>query len=197
MLQKGEPLARKLHEMFPWLKIVMVMREPIARMISYSRMFTQRGGIFAYKGCQDGQSLFDCLYWRFDYNESHYDTALEGWLQVFPPEQIHVMQFEVLQENPEAQLLGLKKFLGLNPELPDVPLRNVNSRRVGTGYPITRKQYSSLVKAVRPRAEHVATLLQERGLANGTQWIMRWQEIWQRNLDACDGNGQCFVDSRR
>jgi hypothetical protein len=38
--QRGLPLARQLHALYPWLKIVISMREPIARAISYTRMHT-------------------------------------------------------------------------------------------------------------------------------------------------------------
>ena len=38
---KGEPLARELRETFPWLKIVIMMREPISRVISWTRMWTR------------------------------------------------------------------------------------------------------------------------------------------------------------
>lgn len=40
---KGEDLAREIHNVFPWLKIVVMMREPISRVISYTRMWTQKG----------------------------------------------------------------------------------------------------------------------------------------------------------
>lgn len=39
---KGEPLARKIHETFPWVKIVIMMREPISRMVSWTRMWTRK-----------------------------------------------------------------------------------------------------------------------------------------------------------
>lgn len=39
-MQKGEPLAKMVHATFPWIKIVVMIREPISRMISYTRMWT-------------------------------------------------------------------------------------------------------------------------------------------------------------
>ena len=59
---KGRPMAEMLHEHFPWLKIVLVMREPISRMISYTRMFTLRD--HKRKGCKSRESAFDCMYQR-------------------------------------------------------------------------------------------------------------------------------------
>jgi hypothetical protein len=40
-VQRGKTLATKLYATFPWLKIVIFMREPIARAISYTRMHTR------------------------------------------------------------------------------------------------------------------------------------------------------------
>lgn len=57
--RKGEPLAADLYSLFPWIKIVMIMREPISRVISYSRMYTERG--HGEKGCFHDSPLYDCL----------------------------------------------------------------------------------------------------------------------------------------
>lgn len=191
---KGEALARKLYRLFPWLKIVMVMREPISRMISYTRMYTLRG--HRIKGCQVGQTLYECLRWRFDVEDSHYDKALEGWLKVFPTEQVLVMQFEELQEDIEGQLRKLKDFLGLDPELPKYRFNNVNRKQNPEGYPITRQEYQELIDAVQPHAERALMLLEGKGLANTSAWMMRWMEIWQQNLEACDPEGNCRINSK-
>ena len=58
-LQKGQALAPKLYKLFPWLKIVIMLREPISRAISYTRMHTQLK--HPTKGCSDGESLYECL----------------------------------------------------------------------------------------------------------------------------------------
>jgi hypothetical protein len=40
-MQMGVKLSPQLHELFPWLKIVVMLREPISRAISYTRMHTR------------------------------------------------------------------------------------------------------------------------------------------------------------
>ena len=57
--RKGESLAAELYALFPWIKIVMILREPISRVISYSRMYTIRGN--EEKGCFHDSPLYDCL----------------------------------------------------------------------------------------------------------------------------------------
>lgn len=191
---KGEALAKKLHVLFPWLKIVMVMREPISRMISYTRMYTLRG--HRVKGCQTGQTLYQCLRWRFDAEDSHYDKALEGWMKVFPIDQILVLQFEKLQEDIEGQLHKLKEFLGLDPALPKFKFRNVNRKQNPKGYSITRQEYQELIDTVQPHVERTMMLLESKRLANTSEWMMRWMGIWDQNLGACDPEGNCRINSK-
>lgn len=57
---RGGPLARRLYRLFPWLKIVIMIREPISRIISYTRMHTQ-STFQEWKACNPGSSLFTCL----------------------------------------------------------------------------------------------------------------------------------------
>lgn len=56
---KGTLLAPELHRLFPWIKLVIIMREPLSRLISYVRMYTQRG--HEVKGCLGDRNMYDCL----------------------------------------------------------------------------------------------------------------------------------------
>ena len=56
---KGAAIAPELSTLFPWIKLVIIMREPLSRLISYVRMYTQRQ--HEVKGCLEGRSMFDCL----------------------------------------------------------------------------------------------------------------------------------------
>lgn len=192
---KGRALSTELHGLFPWLKIVMMMRDPISRMISYTRMFTVRevGG----KGCMPPKTIYGCLHKGLSKESAVYANALEAWLETFPAEQVHVIQFEDLQENEQRVLHDLKVFLGMDAQLPvQEKLRNVNSRKNDGGYPLTLEEYQSLVALVRPGAERVAKLLGDKGIKNEEEWIGRWESVWDRVIEeSCDDDGQCEVNS--
>jgi hypothetical protein len=198
--QKGQPLASELYSLFPWIKIVLFLREPISRIISYSRMYTEKN--HAKKGCFDGLALYDCLRPFFEERgeqqrsgHGHYDEALEGWLQVFPRDQIKIIQFEELQEDPNTIVTELKKFLGMDPNLPKIVLQNLNSRKQG-GWPMELAEYTDLVGKARPHAERLASMLDSAGLADGKKWIARWEFVWNRQImEGCDAQGQCLVNS--
>lgn len=126
---------------------------------------------------------------------AHYDDAMAGWIKVFPSDQIHVIQFEQLQEDPNKILHDLKIFLGMDPTLPKIVLSNLNNRKAG-GYPMHRAEYQELVDKSLPHAERLAAMLDEAGLANGEEWMARWLAVWKRQVEeGCDENDQCLVNS--
>lgn len=119
-----------------------------------------------------------------------------GWLTTFPTDQLHVIQFEELQETPEKVLYDLKAFLGMDVDLPDRTIANVNSRREGRGYPMGRGQYMRLVRMVKQDAERTAEMLDRYGLADKTAWLSRWQSVWNEWLNECPTfEEECSIDS--
>jgi hypothetical protein len=200
---KGEDLAREIHKVFPWLKIVVMMREPISRVISYTRMWTQKGVRTSTHrdnriACDDGEDLFDCLYPHLTPTAytGHYAAPLEGWLKVWPADQIHVIQFEEFVSETDAVMRRLKKFLGLDPTLPEnQQLYNVNTRKDSGGSPMKRREYRTLIEMARPDSERVADLLQKHGLAEKDAWMRRWQQVWDGNLKACGPDRICMINS--
>lgn len=189
-------LAQVIHEALPWIKIVMVLREPLSRLISYTRMYTERED--AAKGCLNGRSMYTCLrYKHLDPRgtNSNYSVPLAAWLAAFPDEQIHVIQFEELQESPDEIAFRLKQFLGLDTSKPQKRLYNTNARKVSGGYDMRKDEYLDLVNQVRWDALNVAKLLSDRGLVDRETWIQRWEAVWRRNLDACSETDGCRINS--
>ena len=148
------------------------------------------------KGCGPDEPLFNCLLTQFDpgCTNSNYSTPLEGWLKTFLPEQIHVIQFEELQEDTDGVLRSLKSFLGMDPELPKKQLRNTNDRKAA-GMPMKREEYEKLLALARPDAERTASLLAHFVGKDRLKWMARWEAVWDAMLATCDDNGNCLVDS--
>lgn len=189
-------LAQVIHEAFPWVKIVMVLREPLSRLISYTRMYTERQD--ALKGCLNGRSMYACLrYVHLDPRgtNSNYSVPLEAWLRAFRREQVHIIQFEELQERPDEVAFRLKEFLGMDTSKPKKALYNTNARKVSGGYSMSREQYLDLVNQVRWDALHVAKLLSDGGFVNREVWMQRWEAVWRKNLEACSKIDGCLINS--
>jgi hypothetical protein len=200
---KGEDLAREIHKAFPWLKIVVMMREPISRVISYTRMWTQKGvRTSTHKdnriACDADEDLFDCLYPHLTPTAytGHYAVPLEGWLKVWPADQIHVIQFEEFIAETETVMRRLKTFLGLDPALPEnQQVYNVNTRKDSGASPMKRREYRTLIEMARPDSERVADLLHRHGLADRKTWMKRWEQVWKDNLESCNEDRICMVNS--
>lgn len=119
---------------------------------------------------------------------------MESWFQHFPASQFHIIQFEELQEDPVSVMTRLKEFLGLDPNLPKKKLKNTNLRKSG-GYQMAIEEYKMLLEQVRWDSERIASMLSERGLADKTTWLGRWEKVWIENLKTCDDNGICYINS--
>lgn len=90
----------------------------------------------------------------------------------------------------------LKMFLGMDPNLPEhSSLYNVNTRKSTGGSLMTKKQYRKLIRLARPDSERVAQLLHERGLADGKEWMGRWEGVWDGILQSCNASKICMVNS--
>jgi hypothetical protein len=88
----------------------------------------------------------------------------------------------------------LKEFLGMDSDLPKKELKNTNLRKSG-GYQMTIEEYRRLLEQVRWDSEKVASMLSERGLGDKTSWLARWEKVWDENLETCDDNGICVINS--
>jgi hypothetical protein len=183
----GDVLAPKFKELFPWLKIVFVMRERIGRAMSWKNMLAEKFD----HGCKG--NLARCL--RGSLTKMNYSDPLSAWLEHFPAEQIYVMQFEALAEDPEPELRRMKEFLGLDPALPEAELRNVNSRPGSSGWPMTREEYESLIEESRSDAVALIEVLEKHNLGNGKTWMAKWEAVWNKNLKTCDSKGKCAISS--
>ena len=188
--QYADSMPALLRKLFPWLRLVFVLRERIGRSMSWKTMMGQKFN----KGCPKN-NLYKCL--KGTMQKINYTTAMGAWLDHFPPEQIHIIQFEQLDDDPEGILYKLKEFLGLNPNQPPAELRNVNQRVGSSGWPLKQKEYLDLVDAARKDGEKLAYMLEKNGLYSRMEWMERWESVWARNLETCQTgpNGVCSISS--
>lgn len=64
----------------------------------------------------------------FYYDTAHYAEQLERYLEVFPPEQLHIIVFDDFKRDVAAVYAGVLKFLGLEPFTPNFKVVNQNKR---------------------------------------------------------------------
>jgi hypothetical protein len=203
LVRSGDILSRPLHRLMPWLKLIVSLREPISRAASMLIHLKDLNG----EGCLGTNPLGWCLMYESQINGSlsgarttNYSFPMRSWLQEWPKEQIHVVQYEELTEeqNEAAELRRVKNFLGINPDKPSyIGLGLVNSRKFTIrpeGWPMRREEYEGLIELVRPDVDALLDVLDQYGqLRDRAAWFKRWQDVWESNLGSCDENGNCNI----
>lgn len=112
-------VARRLKEHLPDVKLLVLLRNPVDRLISNFGHNTQwvPGWKERYPdvqtyfyGCSDND------YYQID--KSIYYFAMQRWLEHFPLEQFCIVKSEDLYESPEEAYLQVTRFLGLEDYVP-------------------------------------------------------------------------------
>jgi Sulfotransferase domain len=110
-------MIRRLHALVPRVKLVFLMRDPVARAWSHARHNCRyrEANFENYQG--DPKTVPDEA-WRANFRHpwplasGDYLGQLQRWLAVFPREQIYVDLYERLRTDPAGLVLNVLKFLG-------------------------------------------------------------------------------------
>lgn len=138
-------VPRRLHELLPDAKLVVLLRDPVRR--AYSHYWHERdkgrepldfeaaieaepGRLAdAERGLADGSLARSAEHQHFSYlARGRYAGQLERWLAIFPRTQLLVLRFEDLAREPLGALNDTLEFLGL-PRAATVGLDARNTRR--------------------------------------------------------------------
>jgi hypothetical protein len=122
-----------------------------------------------------------------------YYQALEGWLFTFPTDQLFVVQYEELKENPNKVLYDLRLFLGLDPDSPELEFSMGETRSDPEPVEFGKGQYLRLARMAKEDALRSTNLMQSYGLIDKVPWMTRWEAIWRGNEARCGDDGQCKI----
>jgi len=207
----GRKLAPQLIREMPWLKVILLLREPISRASSMLVHILDKNMMIKNVGpggClkKHGMDLGHCLLSSSQISgqksfSSNYSTPLMGWLESFPKGQIYIGQYEALVDDATQQkeLSKIKKFIGIDPSLPqgeDAEFLSRNSRKDSVnpdGWQMKRDVYQSAIDLVLEDSEMVANLVEEYGFADSKSWMARWHSHWDKNLATCDQHDNCMI----
>lgn len=126
-----EEMPSKFYKFNPNLKMILIVREPVERLISaYSFSFLQKKQhklIFNYKveEVPEIDNIFvdqrtgSVKKAQFDLSHSVYDVPMERYLKYFTREQILVLESSEFRNDPVKVLQRVEKFLDLKPVITD------------------------------------------------------------------------------
>lgn len=208
IVRAGHNLAPRMAKLMPWLKIIVQFREPISRAASMMIHNKDVNGV----GCLMKAPMGHCLLHHSQitemptkrYHPITYTEAIKPWIESFPKEQIHVIQYEALtdDEREASELTKVRKFLNVSTDEPKGGLGLANSRRFRInpeGWQLQRSQYEELVDIVKPDVESLVELLYDHDLIDDTEtWKQIWQQHWDENMKTCDNEkNRCTISLSR
>lgn len=99
-------IARKIANIMPDVKLIIILRNPADRAFSHYQMHLEKGKVTI---------PFEKAIERIPtyINQGKYAWKLQKWMEVFPRRQFHIIQSEMLYEHPQKTMNGLFRFLGL------------------------------------------------------------------------------------
>jgi len=107
--------AKRIHKILPDVKLVVQLRNPIERAYSDYCMLFRRGSVGS-----DIENYLDpnksagdrCI------NDGLYAPQIQTFLDFFGQDPLLILDFDDVTQNPEAQMITLRKHLGLDTHLP-------------------------------------------------------------------------------
>jgi tetratricopeptide (TPR) repeat protein len=161
--------ANKIAHVFPDVKLIILLRNPIFRSFSHYQMQLRLGEeqrsfasvisseIEAIKNLSSfGEA--DSDYWQTEKGcllFSLYFYFIEKWMAVFPREQFLILRSEDFYANPAATLTQVFDFLGV----PDYPLPEYPNYNPGSYNPISDDLRQTLAKFFRPHNQQLEEYL--------------------------------------
>ncbi len=122
---KPECLAR-IARSCPDTKFIVIMRDPVKRMISdYTMLVRQGKEKLSFEHAIKNKSRFD----RY-YSAGMYSKHIKRWLSVFPADQFLFLISDDLYKNPADEVNRVFKFLGVEEyTLPEYPICHVGGKK--------------------------------------------------------------------
>jgi hypothetical protein len=114
-------VIRQFKNIFPDVRIIFVIRNPLRRAWSSALMALRRAEMI-FDEASD-QWFIDHFKSKNSLLRGDYATCIENWQSVFPPEQMLIMQFEHIQTDPAGFLKSCCRHIGAEPSVLDsIPL---------------------------------------------------------------------------
>lgn len=102
---------KRIKEYAPDIKIIVVLRDPVARALSHMQYWQSRGELSSSAAAKEAieqyPEILDC---------GMYAKHIRNWLEYFSLKEIYVVIYDVIEEQPQNVLRELYTFLGVDTE---------------------------------------------------------------------------------
>lgn len=175
-------LRQRMHETVPGARLLIILREPIARAHSHFWMLRSRGTELL-PSFEEAIAAEDQRWaerggirakWRFAYKRrGHYAEQLRGLQDLYGRERLHVVVLEELVKRPQDVMRGVYTFIGVDPSFADsVQLEH----RLQTRTPLEKngRRYPEMLENTR---EHLRDYFAPRNM-DLEDWLGRSVTCW-------------------
>ncbi len=174
-------VARRIAESLPDARIVLILREPIARLISWRRYAIQNGLL------DPGISLVDYIRIQFQaetsgetppqhlraLSEGRYTRFLTPWIQAFGKDRLIVVNYRDMMDNPAGVTRGICENIGIDPGFYDPYVFDIHNASRRVRWPKLHSAYRSLIWRVKPHVhDKPAVRAALRGLRRSTDALL-------------------------
>jgi hypothetical protein len=125
-------VAERLYKFNPESKIIILLRDPVARAISHYSMDRRLG--YVNLDLSDiikkkNQSSKLKLYYQQYIELGMYTKQVKSYLDIFPQEQVQIFDFDQLRQNPKVMMMQISNFLDIDPNF-DYPVDIVHNPNI-------------------------------------------------------------------
>jgi hypothetical protein len=119
----------RLHAAVPDTKLLVLVRNPVDRLVSHLNHLHKTIELL---GLDEGGDRAGYL-WRYSlfndgFNNSLVADPMRRLFELYPRDQVLVLQYERCKADPEGELARTHRFLGLDPVMPENIVEKVNAR---------------------------------------------------------------------
>ncbi len=104
---------QEIKQIFPQVKVLLFLREPISRLWSHTKMYFKNHPNFPRNRCSYQKLVDDLL----KYDTAYPDIGLQNWLEVFDKEQLFIGFYEDLTNDPVDYFTRICRFLEISDDL--------------------------------------------------------------------------------
>ena len=103
---------RKIHTLYPDIRLIYLIRNPMHRAWSSALMALGRAEMQINEASD--QWFIDHFNSQGSLKRGDYESCLRNWRQIYPSEQLLILNFDQIKQNPRALLTQCSQYLGID-----------------------------------------------------------------------------------
>jgi len=154
-------IIKEIYSHCPEVRLIYLIRNPIHRAWSSALMALDRAEMMIEEASD--QWFIDHFNSQGSLQRGDYETCIKNWLQVFPSQQLLILRFEEINNNPKQLLIKCCRHLNIDPAIYLAMENNTFQKKIfaGTGHHLRPSLYPLLLQIYEPKIIKLGNYLQQ------------------------------------